>query len=121
MIVGLLKRFVVAEESMLPEVMPGARIVAIRQGYRGLRSARVGEVVVFASPLDPGMWLIKRVVGVAGDVVEHDGHTWLVGPGEMFVLSDNLGVTLADSRTFGPVPTAGSYRQVLLLRPSATF
>ena len=31
----------------------------------------------------------------------------------MSVLSDNRTVTLADSRSFGPVPIAGSYRVVL--------
>jgi hypothetical protein len=31
----------------------------------------------------------------------------------MSVLSDNRDATLADSRSFGPVPIAGSYRVVL--------
>ncbi len=97
---------------MLPSIEPGTRILAVRQGVFGLRLAKVGDVVVFVSPICFEMWLIKRVAGVSGDIVEVDGRRWPVGPGEMFVLSDNANATKADSRTFGPVVVEGSYRRV---------
>lgn len=50
------------------------------------------------------MWLVKRVESVATD-------------GTMRVLSDNPDVTLADSRSFGSVPIAGSYRVVWAVPP----
>ena len=102
---------------MLPAIAPGAKIVALRQGALGLRLARVGEVVVFSSPIDPETWLIKRVAGIGGGTVEADGRTWPVGPDEMFVLSDNLSATRADSRTFGPVSVLGSYRELITFAP----
>jgi hypothetical protein len=61
------------------------------QGLLGIptRSARVGE-----------LRCLERVAEVHSD-------------GTMSVLSDNRDATLADSRTFGRVPVAGSYRVVV--------
>jgi hypothetical protein len=72
------------------------------QGLIGWRSstARAGELRVFEHPARPGFWLVKRVSEVHPDAT-------------MSVLSDNHDATRADSRTFGPVPVAGSYRVVL--------
>lgn len=92
---------------MLPALRPGDGVFAVT-----LRQPRVGQVVVFESPLRPGMWLIKRVVGTAGSDVELDGCVWPVGSDEMLVMSDNAQATLADSRTFGPIPLAGAWRMI---------
>ena len=51
-------------------------------------------------PERPGFWLVKRVEQVNDDTT-------------MTVLSDNRDATLADSRTFGPVPIVGSYRVIV--------
>ncbi len=75
--------------------------IADGDGLIGVRSPRVraGQVRVFAHPYRPGSWLVKRVERVEGD--------------RMWVLSDNAEVTRADSREFGSLPVAGSYRVVL--------
>jgi hypothetical protein len=72
------------------------------QGLLGIptRSAKVGELRCLEHPERPGFWLVKRVAEVHSDET-------------MSVLSDNRDATLADSRTFGRVPVAGSYRVVV--------
>jgi hypothetical protein len=93
------RRFVVADRSMEPTLLDGQGLVAVPSA-----TARVGQLRCVEHPGRPGFWLVKRVAEVHGD-------------GTMSVLSDNRDATLADSRTFGPVPVAGSYR-VLLRVPS---
>ena len=88
------KRFVVAETSMLPALAPGDGVVAWRS-----RRVRRGQIRCFEHPHRPGFWLIKRV----GDV-----------RGEMFVsVSDHDAPGVVDSRRFGPVAIAGSYRVIV--------
>jgi signal peptidase I len=106
--VAVLKRFVVDEDSMRPTLEPGDGLVAVP-----LRRARVGAICVVRSPACPSMWLVKRVVAGPGATVEAGGTTWVVGDGEMFVLSDDRSITRADSRRFGPLPCRGAYRVVL--------
>ena len=96
------RRFVVADRSMEPTLYDGAGLV----GWRSAR-ARTGQLRVFEHPDRPDFWLVKRVESVHAD-------------GTMTVLSDNRDATLADSRTFGPVPVTGSYRVVLRVRPGGT-
>jgi len=79
---------------MEPALTAGSGLVAVPSGR-----ARTGQLRCLEHPDRPGFWLVKRV-----DVV-HDDAT-------MTVLSDNRAATLADSRTFGAVPVAGSYRVV---------
>jgi hypothetical protein len=80
---------------MEPTLVDGQGLIAVRSG-----SAGVGQLRCLEHPDRPGFWLVKRVSQVHGD-------------GTMSVLSDNPEVTRADSRSFGPVPIAGSYRVVL--------
>ena len=92
---------------MLPTLSPGDGVFAVP-----LRRPKVGQIVVFESPIRPDMWLVKRIAGLAGDEVDVEGRVWPIEDGEMLVLSDNLDVTRADSRTFGPVPVEGAWRMV---------
>jgi hypothetical protein len=87
--------FVVADRSMEPGLCDGQGLVAIAS-----QRARPGQIRCVEHPGRPGFWLVKRVHEV------HDDAT-------MTVLSDNRSATLADSRSFGPVPVEGSYRVVL--------
>ena len=68
---------------------------------------RVGELRVLEHPRRPDFWLVKRVAEL------HDG-------GRMSVMSDDPDVENVDSRSFGKVPTAGSYRVVWRSRGSVT-
>jgi len=71
--------------SMLPELAPGDRLVALR-GRRGLRP---GHLVVARDPRQGARTLVKRVAEAGG-------------PG-LVLLGDNPGAS-TDSRDFGPVP-----------------
>lgn len=93
---------------MCPALEPGDGLLGVP-----LRRARPGQICVVPAPGRPDFWLVKRIAGVAGDVVEVGGRRWAVGEGEVFVLSDDLGATTADSRRYGPLPSAGAYRVVL--------
>ncbi len=86
------RRVVVRDESMLPTLRPGDRLLVDCRAYRD-RPPRVGEVVVLVDPEDAARWLVKRVsqvdpsagsVEVRGDAAE----------------------SARDSRRFGPVPTS---------------
>ncbi len=80
---------------MEPTLVDGQGLVAVRT-----HSAAVGQLRCLEHPHQPGFWLVKRVSAVHADAT-------------MSVSSDNLTVATVDSRSFGPVPVAGSYRVVL--------
>ena len=76
---------------MLPSLEPGDGLVAIRS-----KRLRRGQIRCFEHPDRPGFWLVKRVGDVRGDTFE--------------ARSDHETPGVVDSRRFGPVPIAGSYR-----------
>ncbi len=83
---------------MRPTLNPGDGLLAIRGGR-----VRVGQVRVFPDPTKPSRWLVKRVAAVQGERFE--------------AASDNPHAPgVVDSRQFGPVPAAGSYRVVWQVR-----
>ncbi len=58
----------------------GPRLPFTRHRIFSLDPPRRGDVVVFESPREPGKDLVKRVVGVPGDVLElRDGALWVNG------------------------------------------
>ncbi|CAN5379393.1 hypothetical protein BH09ACT8_BH09ACT8_06150 [soil metagenome] len=83
---------------MRPTLSPGDGLLAVRGG-----GPRRGQLRVFPDPTLPSRWLIKRVGGVRGS-----------GRGTVFeACSDNPDAPgVVDSRKFGWVPAAGSYRVV---------
>jgi hypothetical protein len=97
-----LRRFLVVEDSMRPTLRPGDGLLAVRGG-----NARAGQLRVFPDPTRPSRWLIKRV----GEVRGH-------GRAATFeARSDNPDAPgVVDSRRFGWVPAAGSYRVVWTVR-----
>jgi signal peptidase I len=117
------RRFVVEGDSMLPTLTAGDFVF----GYRVDRFT-AGDIVAFEHPHRSGFWLIKRVVALSGtmdlDAGTLDGvpyqdrwrealvesGSFEIPPGSMFVLSDNRRSTRADSRGFGAIPIAGSFR-----------
>lgn len=86
---------------MLPTLAPGDGLVGVRS-----RRIRRGEMRVFEHPDQPGFWLVKRVGHVRADHFE--------------ALSDNPRAGAIDSRRFGAVPIAGSYRVLLRVPKSLT-
>jgi hypothetical protein len=99
-----LRRFAVVEDSMRPALNPGDGVLALRGG-----DPRRGQIRVFPHPTLPSRWLVKRVGDVRG-----------TGRGATFeARSDNpLAAGVVDSREFGWVPAAGSYRVVWTVRGS---
>ncbi|WP_434085815.1 S26 family signal peptidase [Mycolicibacterium rufum] len=97
-----LRRFVVVEDSMRPTLQPGDGLLAVRCG-----APKPGQVRVFADPRRSTRYLVKRV-----GAVRHSEH------GTFFeAVSDNAdapGVT--DSRVFGWIPAARSYRVLWSVR-----
>ncbi len=78
---------------MEPTLVDGQGLIAV-----SATRAVAGQLRCVEHPGRPGFWLVKRVESV-------DGPT-------MRVISDNLDVDAIDSRRFGPVSVAGSYRVV---------
>jgi signal peptidase I len=129
-----MQRYIVAELSMAPALLPGDRLLA-----RPARRLRRGDLVVFEHPARPGFDLVKRVVGLPGetltidtDVIRIDDRelvepwkqgstsgdgTWRIAHDEAFVLSDNRAATRADGRTFGPIPLQHLARVEMRYRP----
>lgn len=56
---------VIPTSSMAPTIEPGDRVI----GLRFLRDYERGDIIVFDDPDSKGRYLIKRIVGVAGDRV----------------------------------------------------
>jgi DNA-3-methyladenine glycosylase II len=96
-----LRRFRVAEDSMVPTLLPGDEFIANTEA-----SAVTGQLVAALHPTREGFWLVKRLAAMEGDVVKADGADRVLGGGEAWLLSDNT-TAGSDSRSFGPVPSDG--------------
>jgi inner membrane protease subunit 2 len=67
---------------------------------------RRGDVVVLASPEEPGEYLIKRLVAIEGDwFTDRHGRHFIIPKGKCWIEGDNP--TFSDDSTkFGPIPLA---------------
>lgn len=83
-------RFTVVGASMEPTLVAGDVLFIDRSAYR-THTPTPGHVVVLDHPSQPGLRIVKRV-----EKIDPDGRCRL--------LSDNLSVEGADSRSFGSVP-----------------
>lgn len=127
------QNYVVEGTSMLPNVQSGDRVLVDRLAYR-MGSPKRGDIVVFRYP-GSNMNLIKRIIGLPGDMVEIepgmvriDGRIiaepyirfveqYTYGPqrvpaGEYFVLGDNRVVSY-DSHVWGFLPSKYLYGRVI--------
>jgi hypothetical protein len=91
---------------MRPALRPGDGLLAVRGG-----GPRRGQLRVFRDPTLPSQWLVKRVGSVRG-----------AGRSATFeARSDNPRAPgVIDSRQFGWVPAAGSYRVLWTVRGPRT-
>ena len=97
-----LRRFLVVEDSMRPTLRPGDGVLSVRGG-----NPRSGQLRVFPDPTLSSRWLVKRVGEVRGRG----------GTATFEACSDNPRAPgVVDSRQFGWVPAAGSYRVVWTVR-----
>jgi signal peptidase I len=71
---GVLETFVVPSASMMPNVLPGDRIVADKTvGHPGGARLWRGALAIFVNPNDRALIFIKRVIALPGDRVEIEG------------------------------------------------
>jgi signal peptidase I len=129
----VISSFAIPSESMYPTLQKGDRVLVNRLAYK-THELRRGDVIVFERPPnspingpDAPKDLIKRVIGLPGDLVAtHDGSVWVNGrrleepyvaegvesigideavkvpANHVWVMGDNR-TNSADSRVFGPL------------------
>ncbi|CCG83948.1 protein of unknown function [Taphrina deformans PYCC 5710] len=95
--------------SMLPTLnIAGDFCIVDKWRFNRGRNMKVGDLVVASKPGHPDTYILKRIIGMPGDIVLRDplesrrefvkvpvGHIWIVG--------DNLPHS-TDSRHYGPLP-----------------
>ncbi|MGB7859859.1 MAG: S26 family signal peptidase [Acidimicrobiia bacterium] len=92
-----MKRFAIAETSMLPSLQPGEEIVATNS-----REPRIGDVVVFPHPERNDFWMVKRRSPAPAPVRNE----------KIWVESDNQREGTVDSRSLGPIETTTVWTRV---------
>jgi signal peptidase I len=87
----VVKPYVIPSRSMADTLVPGQRVLVDRMVYR-LRSVHRGDIIVFRCAQLADQVLIKRVVGLPGDLLALDGgHLYVNGvqTGDAFVDKHN--------------------------------
>jgi len=75
----VVKPYLIPSTSMANTLVPGQRVLVDRMVYR-YRSVHRGDIIVFRRPQPPNDVLIKRVVGLPGDMLSvHGGHLYING------------------------------------------
>ena len=75
----VVKPYLIPSTSMANTLVPGQRVLVDRMVYR-YRSVHRGDIIVFRRPELANEVLIKRVVGLPGDLLSlHGGHLYVNG------------------------------------------
>jgi len=90
----LIKPYLIPSTSMANTLVPGQRVLVDRTVYH-YRSVHRGDIIVFRRPEPPNDVLIKRVVGLPGDLLSvRDGHLFVNGVQQLEPFVDKVdGVT----------------------------
>ncbi len=128
--------------SMQPTLFEGEFVLVSKLAYK-LGETKIGDIIVFHAPTEPGEDFIKRIIGTPGDQVKiyggkvfvngfrldevyladapnYDGE-WLVPEGSLFVLGDNRNQS-SDSHRWGFVPLDNVVgRAVVIYWPMSKF
>ncbi|KAK3910996.1 Mitochondrial inner membrane protease subunit 1 [Frankliniella fusca] len=85
--------------SMEPTFHTGDFII----GERRPKDVTYGNILILRSPFDPEGYLVKRLMGLPGDIKRNGLSFTKVPEGHMWLEGDNSSNS-RDSRSFGPVP-----------------
>ncbi|MDO4806265.1 MAG: signal peptidase I [Coriobacteriales bacterium] len=137
----VLEAFIVPSGSMLNTIQLNDRLWGEKVSYR-FRSPEQGEVVLFESPEDKGVTLVKRVIATEGQEVdlidgvvyvdgqpldepytegrpsnplvspENIAYPYVVPKGHVWLMGDNR-TNSSDSRYFGAVPVSSVFARAL--------
>jgi signal peptidase I len=88
----IVQAFEIPSESMVKTLLVGDHVFVDRlsptakAGYVGpfvpYREIRHGDIIVFLHPKEPGMYVVKRIIGIPGDRIHlHDGKVYRNGEG----------------------------------------
>lgn len=100
----MVKMFYIPSSSMEDTLLINDKLIVNRFLY-GIRSPRRGEIIVFKSREEPYVDIIKRCVGVAGDVIEMRDRVLYVNE---IPFAERPGVKYKNSRIF-PVHLMDNY------------
>lgn len=80
--------FIVEGDSMLPNFHDGEYLIVDEISYR-FKEPQRGDVIVFHSPTQEGIFLIKRIIGLPGETVKiENGKILLNSFGERIILDE---------------------------------
>ena len=121
--------------SMVPTLQDGEYVLVSKLSYR-LGDPQHGDIIVFKYPGQPPQDLIKRIIGLPGDLVQVSGLTvsvngqaltepyiaaspiyqgqWQVPEGFLFVLGDNRNDS-SDSHSWGLLPKENVIGKAILI------
>lgn len=94
--------------SMIPTIRQGKTYIAgdvllVDKLTPRIWGYQINDIVLAKSPMKLNSLLCKRIMGVAGDIVVHEGIEYLVPEDHVWIEGDNKRQSF-DSRNFGPIP-----------------